>query len=116
MHIYRLCMWSLRPVSVYQYLMLGDEWLSAVLLGTCHSCQPGTTNYHPIQDLNCDRVAAVLPLNRTSQKMGPLVTCNGLDSPLVGDNLVTLLPKPDLEPLQHECQALAEAHGWRKDL
>jgi len=24
MHIYRLCMWSLRPVSVHQYLMLGD--------------------------------------------------------------------------------------------
>lgn len=37
--------------------MLGDEWLSAFLLGTHHSCQPGTNNYHPIQDLNCDRVA-----------------------------------------------------------
>lgn len=59
MHIYRLYMWSLRLVSVHQYLMLGDEWLSAVLLGTYHSCQPGTNNYHPIQDLNCDRVADV---------------------------------------------------------
>lgn len=48
--------------------------------------------------------------------MGPLVSCHGLDSPPGGDNLVTLLPSPDLEPPQHECQVLAEAHGWRKDL
>ena len=108
-------MWCLRPVSVHQYLMLGDVWLSAFLPGTRHSCQPGTNNYHPIQDLNCDRVADVLPLNRVSQKMGPLVSCHGLDSPPVGGNLVTLLPNPDLEPPQHKCQALAEAHGWRKD-
>ncbi|EDM15185.1 rCG27946 [Rattus norvegicus] len=89
--------------------MLRDEWLSAVLLGTHHSCQPGTNNYHPIQDLNCDRVAY-----RVSQKMGTLVSCHGLDSPPVGDNLVTLLPNPDLEPPQ--CQTLTETHGWRKDL
>jgi len=116
MHIYRLCMWSLRPVSVHQYLMLRDVWLSAILPGTHHSCQPGTNNYHPIQDLNCGRVADVLPLNKRSQRMGPLVSCHGLDSPPVGDNMVTLLPNPDLEPPQHECQALAEAHGWKKDL
>lgn len=45
-----------------------------------------------------------------------MVSFHGLDSPPVGGNLVTLLPNPDLEPLQHECQALAEAYGWRKDL
>jgi len=110
------CMWSLRLVSVHQYLMLGDVWLSAIPPRTHCSCQPGTNNYHSIQDLNCGRVADVLPLNEMSQKMGPLVSCHGLDFPLVGENLVTLLPNPDLEPPQHECQALAEAHGWRKDI
>jgi len=86
---------DLKTVSVHQYLMLGDVWLSAVLPRTHHSCQPGTNNCHPIQG---DRVADVLPLNKKSQKMGPLVSCHGLDSPPVWDNLVTLLPNPDPEP------------------
>jgi len=61
-------------------------WLSAVLPGKYHSCQLGSDNYHPIQDLNCRRVADVLPLNEMSQRMGSLISWHGLFSTCWGQS------------------------------